>query len=310
MREVAATLGVPLRRLGKTMVYTAGDTLIFAIIRGDQEVSGEKLARAVNVPLVTVAKREQLEMIGLDPATVGPVDLPLDLLGLDLSIKLIVDPVVASSANLIFGNNEPGARLKNVNFLRDFDGDMVVDISRVVPGADCVRCGTPLTEQRVIELGHIFRIGGYYSRKLRLTLSDSRKRTFHPYLGAYGIGVGRLMAAVAEANNDRRGLAWPAHLAPFYVFLMGIGKSPHVKRILEEIHEELSDVALMDDRSVSISTKFRDADLIGVPFRVIVSTLTVDSGNVELLERGSSSVRKLHVSEVRGELERMTGGFA
>ncbi|MFP4376867.1 MAG: proline--tRNA ligase [Spirochaetales bacterium] len=309
MRELAAVLGVPLRRLGKSMAYTAGDTLILAIVRGDQEVSAEKLAHAVDAPVVSVANREQLELIGLDPSAIGPVDLPLDLLGLDVSVKLIVDPVVALTPNLTFGSNESGYRLKNVNFLRDFDGDKVVDIARVVPGADCVRCGTPLVEQRVIELGHIFRIGGYYSRKLRLTLSDSTKRTFHPYLGAYGIGISRLLAAVAEANNDKRGLAWPAHLAPFYVFLMGIGRSPHVKRILEEIHDDLGDVALLDDRGVSISTKFRDADLIGVPFRIIVSTLTVDTGSVELLARGSSKVRKLHLSEVRVELDRMTGGF-
>ena len=118
------------------------------------------------------------------------------------------------------------------------------------------------------------------------------------------------MAAVAEANNDKRGLAWPVHIAPFYVFLMGIGKSPQVKRILDEIHDDLGDVALLDDRGVSISTKIHDADLIGVPFRVVVSTLTADTGNVELLERGSSKVRRLHLSEVRGELDRMTGGFA
>jgi prolyl-tRNA synthetase len=310
MRRLAVSLGVPLRKLGKTMVYTAGNDIILAVVRGDQSVSAEKLARAVGLPVVFRAQREHAESLGIDPKTIGPVDLPMDLLGLDVSVRVVVDPVVAGSANLVFGSNEPGYHLTNVNFGRDFDSDLVIDISQVLPGAECVRCGTPLIEQRVIELGNIFRIGDYYSRTLRLTLPDSTKRQFHPYLGSYGIGIGRLMAAIAESNNDRRGLAWPVHLAPYHVFLMGIGRSPQVKRILDRLHDDLGDYSLFDDRPVSISAKFRDADLIGVPYRVVVSKRTAETGEAELLERGSTTVRRVHVNDIFAELDRITGGFS
>jgi prolyl-tRNA synthetase len=309
MSDLATRLEVPQSRLGKTMVYSSADTVVLAVVRGDQQVSEEKLAGATGIMTLRRSSRDEILAFGLNPEDVSPLDLPADLLELDMAVHVVVDHLVARTPNLIFPANEHGYRVRNVNFGRDFDGDQVADVSRVIPGARCTQCGTALMDQRAIELGHIFRIGTHYSRSLKLSLVDSTRRTFHPALGAYGIGVGRLMAAVAEANADKRGIAWPHHLAPYYVLLMGIGKSPTIAQLLDSLHDELAENALLDDRPVSISTKFRDADLIGIPFRVIVGPRAVESGYVELLERGSTHVERVRLDDVHPILASRTGGF-
>ena len=309
MHQLAERFGVPTSRLGKTMIYSTGDTVVLAVVRGDQQVSLEKLIGACGMPTLRRSTKDHIVSMGLDPATVSPLELPGDLLGLDMRVLIVVDHLVARTPNLIFPANESGYRLRNVNFGRDFDGDQVADISRVVAGARCTQCGTELEEQRAVELGHIFRLGDHYSKALRLSLTDSTKRAFYPPVGAYGIGLGRPLAAVAEANCDKRGIAWPHHLAPYYVLLMGIGKSPKIARLLESLHEELGDRALLDDRAVSISTKFQDADLIGIPYRVIVSPRSGESGAVELLMRGSTKVERVRLGDVVSVLDAKTGGF-
>ncbi|TVQ20339.1 MAG: proline--tRNA ligase [Spirochaetaceae bacterium] len=307
--EVAAKIGVPTSRLGKTMIYSCEAGIVFAVVRGDQMVSEEKLARVLNVAAVRRADSQELSFLGIDPLVASPLGLPSDLLALDGGIRTVVDTVVAESSNLVFAANEPEVRYVNVNFGRDYDGEIVADISQVGGGARCVDCNTPLVLQRVIELAHVFRLGDYYSRRLRLTLTDSNKRRFNPLMGAYGIGIGRLMAATAEANNDRRGLNWPHHLAPFRVYLAGIGRSPRVARGVEAIHDELAD-CLLDDRMVSISTKFRDADLIGVPYRVIVARRFEDDGEVEILTRGSTRVIRAHASQIASAIEQIAGSLS
>ena len=308
MSELARTTGRGRDRLAKTMVYSDGSQLVFAVVRGDQEVSPEKLARSLDAGSLHLADRQELEFFGLDPASIGPIDVPLDVLELDVNVRVIVDEVVANTPNLVVASNEPGRHFANVNFGRDFESELVKDISRVLPGARCLQCGGELVEQTVVELGNVFKLGEYYSRRLRLALTDSRGRRFYPSIGAYGIGIGRLLAAIAESNNDKRGLRWPANLAPYRFFLMGIGRSPKVARALESLHDELGDAILFDDRRESISTKFRDADLIGVPYRIIVSARTLESGQVELLERGSTSIRRIGLEHVADFVREQGGG--
>lgn len=306
MSSLATRLERPRHRLAKTMVYSTGADIVLAVVRGDQQVSEEKLARALSESTLRLADPEELQFLGLDPRYIGPIDLPLEVLELDLSVHIVVDEVAANTPNLVVASNEPGVHFVNVNFGRDFESELVTDISRVIPGARCIHCGSELVEQSVVELGNIFKLGEYYSRKLRLALTDSRGKRFYPSIGAYGIGLGRLMAAIAEANNDRRGLDWPRQLAPYTFLLMGIGRSASVNSVLEQLHDDLGDEVLFDDRRESISTKFRDADLMGIPYRIIVSRRTLEQGHVELLERGSTSVRRIalaNVASVAAELQ-------
>ena len=307
MVDLARALGCGKDRLAKTMVYSTGQDLVLAVVRGDQEVSPEKLGRILAVPGLRFADRDELDFFGLDARAIGPLDLPLDLLELDVRVRIVVDNVAASTPNLVVASNERGLHFVNVNFGRDFGSEVVDDIARVLPGARCANCGGELTEQNVVELGHIFKLGEYYSRRLRLRLSDSKGRRFYPSVGAYGIGIGRLLAAVAESNYDERGLAWPRQLAPYPCFLMGIGRSAKVLAVLESLHDDLGDAFLYDDRRESISVKFSDADLIGIPYRMVVSPSSLERGQFELFERASGAVRRLPLANVPAIIADLTG---
>jgi prolyl-tRNA synthetase len=285
------------------MVYSSGDALILAVVRGDQEVSPEKLQRALGCGPIRLAEKEELEYYGILGDFVSPIQLPLDLLELDVSIVVVVDEVVADTPNLVIACNEEGVHLTNINFGRDFESDSVHDISRVLPGARCKHCGSELQRQRVTEVGHVFNLGDYYSRRMKFVLSDRQGRKFYPAIGAYGIGLGRLMAAVVEANHDHRGIVWPPGLAPYRCYLMSIGKSAKLAALADEIHEELGDEVLYDDRKESISTKFKDADLIGVPYRVILSPRSAEQGQLELLERRSGTLRRIPIEGARRALD-------
>ncbi|MBU8913141.1 MAG: proline--tRNA ligase [Spirochaetales bacterium] len=302
MEQLSGELGVPRSRLAKTMVYSHDDELILAVVRGDQEVSSEKLRALIRRTSLQLADRDELQFHGILADYVSPIGLPVDILNLNLSVRVIVDVVVERTPNLTIATNEEGVHLTNVNHGRDFSGEITGDISRVLPGARCHHCGGELVEERVLELGHIFRLGDYYSRRLKLSFADATGRRFHPVMGSYGLGLGRLMAAVAEANHDKRGINWPPALAPYRYFLMAIGRSAKLAKIAEGIHEELGDDVLFDDRRVSISAKFKDADLIGVPYRLILSHRTAERGEVELLARGMRSPRRLPIRGIAATL--------
>lgn len=308
MKQLARELDIPRSRLAKTMVYARPNELIFAVVRGDQEVSADKLGALLRQSGLTLADRESLTFHGILPDFVSPVGLATDVMNLDVGVRVVVDDVVARTANLTIATNEEGVYLSNANHGRDFNGEVVGDISRVLPGATCHHCGGELRKERVLELGHIFRLGDYYTRRLKLSLVDSKGRRFYPMMGSYGMGLGRLMAAVAEANLDKRGIAWPADLAPFRYFLMAIGRSHKLARIAEGIHDELGDDVLFDDRRESISAKFKDADLIGVPYRLILSHRTAERGEVELISRDQPVPRKLPLSGLARALEDITEG--
>lgn len=296
MDRLARFFELPKRALAKTMVYSGDDQIVMAVVRGDQEVSVDKLSRVLGGVSLRLAGKEEIEYLGMTPGYVSPVDLPVDVMELDTSVRVVVDPVAAQTSNLVIASNEGQYHYRNANFGRDFESQMVEDISRVLPGARCVRCGEALTTERVVEVGNIFRLGEYYSRRLGLVFRDSRGGRFYPSIGSYGIGLGRLLTAVVEANHDKRGIVWPKEIAPFCGFLMTVGKSATLSRVAHELHDDLSDIILFDDRRESISTKFKDADLIGVPYRIIISPSTYERGEAEVLERSTGKPRRVKLN--------------
>jgi prolyl-tRNA synthetase len=303
MNQLSRKLDVPRSRLAKTMVYSNGEELIFAVVRGDQEVSPEKLRALVKVTPLTMADREEMQFHGILADFVSPVNLPKDVMELDLRVRVVVDDVVARTPNLTIAANEEGIHLTNVNHGRDFTGELTGDISRVLPGARCHHCGGELVEERVLELAHIFRLGDYYTRRLGLSFNDATGRRFHPVMGSYGLGLGRLMAAIVESNHDKRGINWPAGLEPYRYFLMAIGRSVKLAHIAERIAEELGDDVLFDDRRESISAKFKDADLIGVPYRLILSHRSAERGEVEVIGRSIRTPRRVPIKGIAAALE-------
>lgn len=287
LADVAEALGTTLRHMAKSLVFETAEQLVMAVVRADREVSVEKLSQAVGRAVLGTARASDLADLGLVPSTLSPVGWESDLINLDAAMDIVVDHGVADSANLVYGANEPEWFLTNVNFGRDYESAQVADIAQVKEGDLCAHCGGTLHEQRVIELGNIFRLGDFYTKRMGLSFREERGRAVHPYMGSYGIGIGRLIAGIVDMNHDDRGIVWPASVAPFLIFLMAIGKNPAVSRAVHDLHDRFPDSILLDDRHESISTKIVDADLLGIPYRVILTTEGLERGEVELYQRRS-----------------------
>jgi prolyl-tRNA synthetase len=278
MDTLSKYLDISKAGLVKSMVYKTRKGFVMALVRGDYDVSIEKLIRFLKIPVIRPATVEELESVGLSPGYLSP-------LGITSDIDVVLDDTVAYSANLVYGGNEEGVHYVNVNFGRDYETEMVADIAEIKAKNKCKQCGVPLQEKRVIELGNIFKLGEIYTRAMGLSFKDDNDRKVYPSMGAYGIGIERLIAAIVEANHDDRGIIWPVAVAPYKAFLMGIGKSLAVKQVVEQIHEDYPSDILLDDRSESPGVKFKDADLIGLPLRIVVTNKHLQHNKVELHDR-------------------------
>ncbi len=291
MAKLAAFLDLPRSKLAKPMVFRSREGFVMAVVRGDYEVSIEKLNRIVKAPIVRRATRAELEMHGLIPGYLSPLGVPSDE-------TVVIDDSIMKSDNLVMAANEYEYHYKNVNFGRDFESELLGDIVRVTSGNNCYQCGYPLEETRAVELGNIFKLGDYYSRSMELHFQDEKDKKVYPYMGSYGIGLGRLLWALVEKNQDKRGIVWPKHLAPFDVFLMGIGLSPSVIRTVEELFREIPAEVLYDDRGDSPGVKFKDADLLGIPLRILVSSKHLRNGEVEFFDRQTRNTWMVPIEQV------------
>lgn len=309
IEAVANFLGVPTRKTAKAVFYKAGEELVFVVIRGDLEVNEAKLARALGGVALRPATEEEIEAVGAVPGYASPIGIRRD------SVKVVVDDSIPKARNLVAGANREGFHLRNVNFPRDFYADVVADVAVAKEGDRCPRCGAPLKIQRAIELGHIFKLGTKYSEAMGATFLDRLGRSRPLIMGCYGIGVGRLLAAVIEAHHDEAGIIWPPSLAPFQVIVSVLDPRETIllavgERLAHALAEAGLDV-LLDDRDQSAGEKFHDAKLLGIPLLVIVGPRAVAQDQVEL-ERRQDGAR--FVVEARPEavvpkvLELLPGG--
>lgn len=298
MEELSAFLDLDKSRLMKSMVYRTGDGPVMAVVRGDYDVSEEKLSAYLGRPLFGFAGPGELASLGLVPGYLSP-------LGLQSGIPVIVDDTVAASVNLVAGGGEPDLHVGNCNFGRDFESSHVTDITTARAGDRCLQCGASLEYIQAIELGNIFKLGDYYSRRMGLYFQDEHGRSLHPHMGSYGIGIDRLIGALAEIHRDERGLRWPGAIAPYRFFLMGIGKSESVRREVEGLYNALKRDALIDDRKESPGVKFKDAELMGIPWRIVISSSTLEEGMVELFDRREMKKRLVPRADIRGVLHRL-----
>ena len=151
--------------------------------------------------------------------------------------------------------------------------------------------------------GNIFKLGDVYSRAMNLEFQDDKRRRYYPHMGSYGIGMGRLLNATAAAHRDEKGIGWPVEIAPFKVYLMGIGKSHKVRRVVFDLYEELGpEIALLDDRIESPGVKFFDAELIGIPYRIVVTSGLLLNDEVEVYERASGRIWQVPLREVVSQI--------
>lgn len=283
IEDVARALGVPTRKTAKAVFYRAGGKLVFVVIRGDLEVNEAKLARTLGTAELAPATEEDITAAGAVPGYASPLGLSGD------GVVVVVDDSIPPARNLVAGANREGFHVRNVNFPRDFQAQAVADVALARDGDPCARCGGTLRVRRGIELGHIFKLGTKYSHSLGATFLDRDGQARPLVMGCYGIGIGRLLAAVIEAHHDEDGIVWPAAVAPFHVVVAAlVPKDPAAHAFALSVAEHLSrrglDV-LVDDRDRSPGEKFHDAKLLGIPVLAVIGPRSLRKGEVDLERR-------------------------
>ncbi len=291
IEDLANFLGVPKARTAKAVFFMAaipdGETVaekfIFAIIRGDMDLNETKLANAVGARDLRPATEDEIRAIGAEPGFASPVGLRPQ----SSQALIVVDDSIPTSPNLVAGANEADYHLLNTNYGRDYVADLVADLAAAEEGAACPECGGPLRAARGVEVGNIFQLGTRYSEALGCTFLDRDGQQKPVIMGSYGIGVGRLLACIAEEHHDEHGLIWPVTVAPFQVHLVLLrGKgTPQAEEVATKLYADLQKAGievLYDDRDESPGVKFNDADLIGLPVRLTVSERALTQGGVEM----------------------------
>jgi prolyl-tRNA synthetase len=282
--EVATFLGVPAWQTGKAVFYEndAAGRLVLVVVRGDREVNESKLAKIVQAPTVA-AGDAKIRAAGAVPGYASPI-------GLDpQKVRLVIDRTIAGTNNLVVGANEAGFHCKNFNLKRDLPDVDTFDVIQVEEG-DTTTDGKPLKLERGIEVGNIFQLGTKYSEALKMRFLDADGKQATPLMGCYGIGVGRLMSSVMEARRDQYGPKWPIAIAPWQVHLVALRIAQGgVRDTAEKLYADLQAAGLevlFDDREgAQAGAMFADADLLGIPFRLIVSERNLKEGQVEWKRR-------------------------
>ncbi len=290
--ELAAFLNISTEKTAKAVFLVATiadesgpleDQFVFAVVRGDMDLNETKISNAVNALALRPATPEEILDIGAEPGFGSP-------LGIDRSrVLLVVDDQIPISPNLVAGANKVDYHLTHVNYGRDYEADIVVDITVALDGHACPSCGERLRSERGIEVGNIFKLGTRYSAKMDATYLDEQN-TSHPLvMGCYGIGVDRLIATIIELNHDENGICWPLSVAPFQIMLVSLaGGNPEVIQVADTLYDTLTEAGLdvlYDDRSDRAGVKFNDGDLMGMPVRLTIGSRGVKNGFVELKVR-------------------------
>ena len=271
------------------------EKLIVALVRGDLEVEEAKLTNAVKANSLRPARTEEIEAHGMVPGFASPI-------GATGEFITVVDDTVAESNNLVAGANDAGYHLLNTNFGRDYTG-AVADIASAREGALCPHCGKPLKASKGVEIGNIFQLGTRYSEAMNATYQDEEGKQIPVVMGSYGIGVGRLLACLAEEYNDEGGLRLPISVAPYQVHLVSLVKDT---AIAESIYSDLlakGIEVLYDDRKESAGVKFADADLIGIPIRITLGNRSLKDGKVEVKLRSTGEETSYLISDLAEEIK-------
>ncbi|MBM3276639.1 MAG: proline--tRNA ligase [Candidatus Handelsmanbacteria bacterium] len=310
IEDLARLLGIGKSQTAKVVFLMArqadeSEKLVMAIVRGDMEVNETKLGNAVKAKALRPAREEEIAPTGAVPGYASPIGVKGAL--------VVVDEAVVASPNLVAGANEEGYHLKNVNCGRDYHAELVTDLAAAQEGDGCPECGAPLRASRGVEVGNIFQLGTRYTDAMHCTFLDAEGKARPLIMGSYGIGVGRLLACVAEEHRDEKGLVWPLSVAPYQVHLVSLAKGAGPSaEAAERLYRELQEVGLevlLDDRGENPGVKFNDADLIGLPLRLIVGERSLKKGVVEMKLRGQQENREVPLAEVVAEVVAEVAGL-
>ena len=264
IEELVSFLNTSADRFVKAVVYNCDKGIVVALVRGDREIEEVKLKNNLGVAGLEMATSEQIENIGSVPGFVGAINLKNTIVIADNDIKNLV--------NFVVGANKEDYHYINVN-IEDLKIDYFADIKKAQAGDKCPRCGEEVRVVRGIEVGHIFKLGTKYSKALECKFLDEQGKEQYMIMGCYGIGVSRTLSAIVEQNCDEKGIIWPEVIAPYKVeIIIANNKDETQNRVANELYEKINsnDNVLLDDRNERIGVKLNDAELIGVPYIVIV----------------------------------------
>ena len=312
IEDVAKYLGVSPKNKIKTLAYMADEVdekgkkksrAIVVLMRGDHQMNEAKFNATVAVATRPMEEGEIRELFKSPAGYLGPVGIEWarDLKNPNGKPVLIVDKALEGRANLIAGANKEDYHLKNLTPGKDFHPTAYADLRSVTAGEACPNCGKPLRIDTAVEIGHIFKLGYRYSESMGLRVLDKNGKEVMPIMGCYGIGIERILTAAVEQGNDADGFWLPTSIAPFEIVVAPVNtKDEAVKNASEDIAKRLEaagfDVVL-DDRDERPGVKFKDADLVGIPFRITVGK-KVTEGTVEVVLRETREVRDVRISAI------------
>lgn len=304
IEELATFLKIPTSNTLKAVFYVADSRFIFVVIRGDLLVNEIKLQNALHAQDLRLATDAEVNEQRIVAGSASPVGLK--------DIMVVVDDSVNYGNNFVAGGNKPDTHIKNVNFPRDFNADIVTDIALAGAGDSCVKCGTDFVAIRGIEVGHIFVLGTLYSNKLGANFIDASGVSRPILMGCYGLGLSRLLAAAIEQHHDDKGIVWPLPIAPYHMYLCPLYREgSKVDEVTEKLYIDLQSEGievLFDDRKESPGVKFNDADLLGIPVRVTVSPRTLEKNSVEVKWRSEKEAKLLPLEDLAPALKMMLTG--
>jgi prolyl-tRNA synthetase len=288
VEEVTAFLQITSRQLVKTLLYRVGTESVAVLIRGDHEVNEVKLARLLKVTDVALSDPETVQRLtGCPPGFVGPIGLQ--------QVRILADWAIQGLKNVVIGANKADTHYQNANIDRDFTVEEFSDLRNAQAGDPSPRGPGVLTLARGIEVGQVFLLGTKYSQKMNATILDEQGKERLAIMGCYGIGVGRTAAAAIEQHHDDKGIIWPFPIAPFHLHLLTVSQSEKTTSTATRLYSELTAAGfdvLWDDRPDRAGVKFNDADLIGIPFQIVVGDKGLADGIVEIkIRRGGNKSR-------------------
>jgi len=275
------------------LVKTIGNKLYAILLSGEKELNIGKVEKLLKTKIEMLDDPELVDILNI--GYVGPVKI-------EKSVKIYADNSIKGKINFVVGANKNNFHLINVNYPRDFIIDCWGDFTYPTTGDKCINCGKELSFEKGIEVGHIFKLGKKYSTKLNATFLDKKGKKKPFVMGCYGIGVSRMLAAVLEQMHDENGIIWPPSIAPFIVDLIITNvEDEYLRTTCEKIYKDLkksNTEVLYDDRNVRLGVKFKDAELIGIPLRLIVGKKYMDSKKVEVEYRKDGKKVELSIKDI------------
>ncbi|HEC2192354.1 TPA: proline--tRNA ligase [Staphylococcus delphini] len=301
-QELADFLGQPLENIIKTMVFKVNGEFILLLVRGHHEVNDVKIKDYFKTDDVAMATDDEIRnLLGASPGSLGPVT--------DRDVKVYADQFVQSLRNLAIGANEDGYHYVNANVERDFQIEGYGDFRFILEGEPLADGSGPAKFAEGIEVGQVFVLGEKYSEAMKATVLNQQGREQNLTMGCYGIGVSRTLSAIIEQHHDENGIIWPKSVTPFDVHLITVNpKKDEQRECADRLYDQLLGTydVLYDDRNERAGVKFNDADLIGIPVRVVVGKNAAE-GIVEVKRRDTDDSEDVHVNDLVAHLEALYG---